>query len=121
MTDINPFNNKASETVQKEYYLIRITEWEWVKTDYFVTGPFYDHSPEGLLFSAECECPLCEGTINIAAGGTIPGEYDVKYFCCLSCGITGDIVGRHGFIHAISEDGYEGVGLPECIIVHVLV
>lgn len=119
----NPFNGIAEIPQVKEFYLLRLDDWEWTRTDGASGEAFYDHSQDGLLFSSSSECPLCEGTVVVGAGSSGKENYQARFFCCLSCGISGDIVGSFGEKGVASRDPLddEYVPLPECIVISILV
>lgn len=119
----NPFDGLYIPQPHQDFHLLPIYSWQWTKTESLNeedSVPFYDHSPDGKLFSATADCPSCGGwdSITIAAGYDGDGNCDARDWCCLACGVCGYIEGKYGELAPTPNDDHdEHFSLPEYVVI----
>jgi hypothetical protein len=103
MKEENPFDYEMLPVVPEEFFLIHITDWEWMKSENLDNDNselFYDESQDGRMFCSEKNlCPDCDyhAVIVTASAGYEHNDNPIaKDWVCLRCGIGGDVVGCHG-------------------------
>jgi len=123
-TEENPFSGPVVPQCKKQFHMIHVYYWEWSKTEnlsFENSAPYYDFQPGGRLFAGYADCPSCgSGSVILSAGFDDSGNCKARDWCCLDCGLSGDIDGEYGELSpTTNKDHDEYMALPECVVVSV--
>lgn len=130
MQEENPFDIKPGDIQEplEDYFLIKTIQWEWTQTEDLSEDepePFYDFDPEnGRLFVSEKhDCPVCRSEKSLGVVASFMDEISGKAFewCCLACGLVGDIswsTGQGELVPRDEEDDHFFV-LPSHVVIKV--